>query len=135
MTKATWARGTSGVKQLGTAVSIEWDTAFPRLSIGIHLCDPDCSAKFGRRMIVSGGEDIYTAEVENVVFAHPGVADVALIGVPDETWGETVKAIAVQTGAGTSVAFAEVLPATATGKALKRELREPFWRGRERHIH
>jgi acyl-CoA synthetase (AMP-forming)/AMP-acid ligase II len=125
-------------------------------------------------MIVSGGENIYPAEVENVVFAHPDVADVAVIGVPDEKWGETVKAIVVRTGSGpatsargpsaespeasmpdaelegsiiaftrdrlahykcpTSVAFAEVLPRNATGKVLKRELREPFWRGRQRHI-
>jgi long-chain acyl-CoA synthetase len=127
-------------------------------------------------MIVSGGENIYPAEVENVLFAHPGVADVAVIGVPDERWGETVKAIVVRSTGGplagapagsprgpspddvadeeleaviiafardrlahykcpTSVAFAEVLPRNATGKVLKRELREPFWRGRERHIH
>jgi acyl-CoA synthetase (AMP-forming)/AMP-acid ligase II len=126
-------------------------------------------------MIVSGGENIYPAEVENILFAHPDVADAAVIGVPDDKWGETVKAIVVRTGAGpaasagrpstespeapmqdaeleasiiafardrlahykcpTSVAFAEVLPRNATGKVLKRELREPFWRGRERHIH
>ena len=47
-------------------------------------------------MIVSGAENIYPAEVENVVFAHPGVADVAVIGVPDDKWGETVKAIVVR---------------------------------------
>ena len=53
-------------------------------------------------MIVSGGENIYPAEVENILFAHPDVADAAVIGVPDDKWGETVKAIVVRTGAGSA---------------------------------
>jgi long-chain acyl-CoA synthetase len=115
-------------------------------------------------MIVSGGENIYPAEVENVLFAHPGIADVAVIGVPDDKWGETVKAIVVRSTAGvaadglasdsaleaaiiafardrlahykcpTSVAFTDVLPRNPTGKVLKRELRAPYWSGRGRHI-
>jgi long-chain acyl-CoA synthetase len=118
-------------------------------------------------MIVSGAENIYPAEVENIVFAHPDVADVAVIGVPDDKWGETVKAIVVRSADGppkgdpdgsghdaeleaaiiaftrerlahykcpTSVSFIDVLPRNATGKVLKRELREPYWRGRGRHI-
>jgi len=106
-------------------------------------------------MIVSGGENVYPAEVENVVAAHPAVADVAVIGVPDARWGETVKAVVVLTpGAGsdasdiiefcrgrlahfkcpTSVDFIDVLPRNPSGKILKRELREPYWRGRERAI-
>jgi long-chain acyl-CoA synthetase len=119
-------------------------------------------------MIVSGGENIYPAEVENILFAHPDVADVAVIGVPDDKWGETVKAIVVRSADGTSnrapeleaghdaeleaaiiafardrlahykcptsVSFIDVLPRNATGKVLKRELREPYWRGRGRHI-
>ena len=52
-------------------------------------------------MIVSGGENIYPAEVENAIFGHPAVADVAVIGVPDDRWGEAVKAVVVQqTGRG-----------------------------------
>jgi long-chain acyl-CoA synthetase len=107
-------------------------------------------------MIVSGGENIYPAEVENVVAAFPDVADVAVIGVPDEKRGETVKAIVVakpDTSPGpediiafarerlatykcpTSVDFIDVLPRNPSGKVLKRELREPYWKGQERRIH
>ena len=106
-------------------------------------------------MIISGGQNIYPAEVENVLMSHPEVADVAVIGVPDERWGETVKAIVVaRPGTSpsadsiiahartqiahfkcpTSVDFVTALPRNPSGKVLKRELREPFWRGRERRI-
>jgi long-chain acyl-CoA synthetase len=109
-------------------------------------------------MIVSGGENIYPAEVENVLFGHPGVADVAVIGVPSEKWGETVKAVVVRTGSPdgdaltaeeliafsrsllahfkcpTSVDFVSVLPRNPSGKVLKRELREPYWRDRSRGV-
>ena len=107
-------------------------------------------------MIVSGGENVYPAEVENALMGHPGVADVAVIGVPSERWGETVKAIVVRAPASevtgpeliqfareriaafkcpTSVDFADSLPRNPSGKILKRELREPYWRGVERRIH
>lgn len=106
-------------------------------------------------MIVSGGENIYPAEVEAVLAAHPDVLDVAVIGVPDEAWGEAVKAIVVARGRGTltadaviawardrlagykrprSVDFIEALPRSPSGKLLKRQLREPFWRGRRRNV-
>jgi acyl-CoA synthetase (AMP-forming)/AMP-acid ligase II len=105
-------------------------------------------------MIVSGGENVYPAEVENVLMSHPAVADCAVIGVPSERWGETVKAIVVADGdqpdpAGlitfcrerlahykcpTSVDFAEALPRNPSGKILKRELRAPYWEGRARQI-
>jgi long-chain acyl-CoA synthetase len=106
-------------------------------------------------MIVSGGENIYPAEVENVLSDHPAVADVAVIGVPDDRWGETVKAIVVRragSDAGgaeivefardrlahfkcpTSVDFVSSLPRNPSGKILKRELREPYWTGRRRRI-
>ena len=106
-------------------------------------------------MIVSGGENIYPAEVESVLASHEAVADVAVIGVPDDRWGEAVKAVVV-TVPGTevpeaeliqfarlhmahykcpaSVEFVDVLPRNATGKVLKRELREPFWAGRDRRV-
>ena len=107
-------------------------------------------------MIVSGGENVYPAEVENTLSGHPEIADVAVIGVPHDRWGETVKAIVVcRAGAApdpddiiayarerlarykcpTSVDFAETLPRNPSGKLLKRELREPYWRGHERRIH
>ena len=106
-------------------------------------------------MIVSGGENVYPAEVENAVFGCPGVADVAVIGVPDARWGEAVKAVVVRAPgsevtaeqviaharariaafkAPKSVDFVEVLPRNATGKVLRRELRAPYWAGAERQV-
>jgi acyl-CoA synthetase (AMP-forming)/AMP-acid ligase II len=106
-------------------------------------------------MIVSGGENIYPREVENVLFQHPAVADAAVIGIPDAKWGETVKAIVVlKAGASAtaeglidhwrrhlggyklarSVDFIAVLPRNPSGKVLKRELREPYWKGHTRRV-
>jgi acyl-CoA synthetase (AMP-forming)/AMP-acid ligase II len=106
-------------------------------------------------MIVSGGENIYPAEVENAILGCPGVADAAVIGVPDERWGEAVKAIVVPTAgaapdpqaviawareriagfkAPKSVDFIDVLPRNASGKVLRRELRKPYWEGRSRNV-
>jgi len=100
-------------------------------------------------MIISGGENVYPAEVENAIFGHPGVAEVAVIGVPDEKWGETVKAVVVLKPGSTpdaagiitwareriaaykapkSVEFIAALPRNASGKILRRELRERFVR-------
>jgi acyl-CoA synthetase (AMP-forming)/AMP-acid ligase II len=104
-------------------------------------------------MIISGGENVYPAEVENVLFSHPAVADAAVIGVPDARWGEAVKAVVVVQGTITetelieycreriahykapkSVDFAESLPRNASGKVLKRELRAPYWTRHERQV-
>ncbi len=106
-------------------------------------------------MIVSGGENVYPTEVENVLMRHPGVGDVAVIGVPDDRWGEAVKAVVVRAEgedptaeeliaharenlAGyklpKSVDFADELPRNPTGKLLKRELRAPYWKDAERQI-
>jgi long-chain acyl-CoA synthetase len=106
-------------------------------------------------MIVSGGENVYPAEVENAVMGCPGVADVAVIGVPDDKWGEAVKAIVVKQPdaevtaeqviawareriAGfkvpKSVDFVGELPRNPSGKILKKDLRSPYWEGRERQI-
>jgi acyl-CoA synthetase (AMP-forming)/AMP-acid ligase II len=106
-------------------------------------------------MIISGGVNIYPAEVEAVLHEHPGVADAAVIGVPDPEWGESVKAV-VQRRAGESVGeeeliafcaerlasykkprsvdFVAELPRDAAGKLLKRRIREPYWAGAGRRI-
>jgi acyl-CoA synthetase (AMP-forming)/AMP-acid ligase II len=98
-------------------------------------------------MVVSGGENVYPVEVEEALAQHPGVADVAVIGVPDERWGEAVKAMVVPVG-GASLDAADLLafarerlagyklprsidyvagfPLTPTGKVLKRELRARY---------
>lgn len=106
-------------------------------------------------MIVSGGENIYPAEVENALMQHPAVADGAVIGVPDDRWGEAVKACVVRKPGveaseaeiidflrariahykcPRSVDFMEAIPRNPTGKILKRVLREPYWAGRERGV-
>ncbi len=106
-------------------------------------------------MVISGGENVYPAEVERVLLQHPSVADVAVIGVPDEKWGETVKAVVVPAPGATvdadelialsrsqlagykrptSVDVVEALPRNATGKVLRRELRAPYWEGRVRRL-
>jgi long-chain acyl-CoA synthetase len=106
-------------------------------------------------MIISGGENIYPAEVESAVYGHPHVAEVAVIGVPDDTWGEAVKAVvALKPGAPADPAdiiafartriaafkapktidFVEALPRNASGKILRRELREPYWAGKTRRV-
>jgi acyl-CoA synthetase (AMP-forming)/AMP-acid ligase II len=106
-------------------------------------------------MIVSGGENIYPAEVENALMLHPAVADGAVIGVPDDKWGEAVKAVVVlKPGAQAtereivdfcrariahykspkSVDFVDAIPRNPSGKILKRVLREPYWAGHDRRI-
>ncbi len=106
-------------------------------------------------MIVSGGENIYPREVEEALFEHPAIADAAVIGIPDDTFGEAVKAVVVLREGTTatadeiidfcrgrlggykrprSVDFLPVLPRNPSGKVLKRELREPYWRGRDRRV-
>jgi acyl-CoA synthetase (AMP-forming)/AMP-acid ligase II len=108
-----------------------------------------------KEMIITGGENVYPAEVEAVIHGHPDVADVAVIGVPDDRWGEAVKAVVALTEgaqpdeagiiawarariaafkAPRSVDFVPSLPRNPSGKLLRREVRAPYWRGRERPI-
>ena len=106
-------------------------------------------------MIISGGENVYPAEVENALYSHPKVADVAVIGVPDAKWGEAVKACVVVKDGETlteaeliahartliagykcpkSVDFIPALPRNPSGKILRRELRAPYWVGKDRAV-
>jgi long-chain acyl-CoA synthetase len=106
-------------------------------------------------MIVSGGENVYPAEVENVLMSHPAIADVAVIGIPHEKWGETAMAIVVRVKDAavteqeiidfsrerlakfkcpTRVEWADALPRNPSGKVLKKDLREPYWAGHERRV-
>jgi fatty-acyl-CoA synthase len=106
-------------------------------------------------VIITGGENVSSIEVEDAIFSHPDVAEVAVIGVPDEKWGETIKALVVKSEgsplteqelidyvkgkvarfkAPTSIEFRDVLARTATGKLQKFKLRAPYWEGRERQV-
>jgi fatty-acyl-CoA synthase len=106
-------------------------------------------------VIITGGENVSSIEVEDVVFSHPAVAEVCVIGVPDDKWGETVKALVVLApGASTteqelidhcrsklahfkcptSIEFRDELARTATGKLQKFKLRAPYWEGRDRQV-
>jgi fatty-acyl-CoA synthase len=106
-------------------------------------------------VIISGGENVSSIEVEDALFAHPGIAEVAVIGVPDETWGELVLALVVPAPGCTlteaevidharerlagykcpkRVEFREALDRTATGKLQKFKLRQPYWTGQDRQV-
>ncbi|GAA0642589.1 AMP-binding protein [Kutzneria viridogrisea] len=106
-------------------------------------------------VIITGGENVSSIEVEDCLFSHPAVAEVAVIGVPHEKWGETIKALVVlaegaQAGeaeliahckarlagykAPTSVEFRAAIPRTATGKIQKYKLRQTYWEGRDRQV-
>jgi long-chain acyl-CoA synthetase len=115
----------------------------------IYICDRK------KDMIISGGMNIYPAEIESALEAHPDVFEVAVIGIPSDDWGETVHAVVVKrVGSGLtedalvayarehlagykvprSIAWADELPKTGSGKLLKRELRAPYWTGRAANV-
>jgi long-chain acyl-CoA synthetase len=118
----------------------------------LFLCDRKSD------MIISGGVNIYPAEIENVLLTHPKVADVAVFGIPHEDWGEQVKAVVqpvddVATGEALSqeildfcsdklakyktprsIDYIEEMPRDPNGKLYKRKLRDPYWEGREKAI-
>ena len=115
----------------------------------VYICDRK------KEMIISGGLNVYPGEVEQVVWSHPAVQECAVIGVPDEKWGEAVKAIVVAKPGETpspadiiawareriagykapkSVDFIDALPRNPSGKVLRRELRKPYWEGRDRKV-
>ena len=107
-------------------------------------------------VIISGGENVSSIEVEDAIFQHPDVTEVAVIGIPDEKWGELVTALVVKTEGSQlteddviawtkqklagykcpkRVEFRTELARTATGKLQKFKLREPFWAGQQRQVH
>ena len=106
-------------------------------------------------MIITGGENVYPAEVESAIYGHPDLLEVAVIGVPDDKWGEAVKAVCVPKAGATvdpesviqwareriagfkvpkTVDIIPALPRNASGKILRKDLRAPFWEGRERQV-
>jgi acyl-CoA synthetase (AMP-forming)/AMP-acid ligase II len=106
-------------------------------------------------MIITGGENVYPAEVESAIYGHPALAEVAVIGVPDDKWGEAVKAVCVakpgmsidesdiiawtrERIAGfkvpKSIDVIDALPRNASGKILRKDLRAPYWEGRARQV-
>src|SRR5205085_10128060 len=118
----------------------------------LFLCDRKSD------MIISGGVNIYPAEIESVLSAHPKVVDVAVFGIPDDDWGEQVKAV-VEPAPGAepgpalasellayckenlaafkcprTIDFTDALPRDPNGKLYKRKLRDPYWAGRDRAI-
>jgi acyl-CoA synthetase (AMP-forming)/AMP-acid ligase II len=107
-------------------------------------------------MILTGGENVYSTEVENVLYMHPAILECAVIGVPDQKWGEAVRAVvALKPGrqaseteiigfckdrmahfkAPKSVEFIEALPKTGSGKIQKKELRDGYWKGHAKSVH
>jgi long-chain acyl-CoA synthetase len=108
-----------------------------------------------KEMIISGGENIYAKEVEDVLSSHPEVSHAAVIGVPDDKWGEAVKGLVIREKGSQvsekelidfcknrlanykkprSIEFMEEFPKSTAGKVLKRELRQKYWQGREKKI-
>ncbi|MEP3050505.1 MAG: long-chain-fatty-acid--CoA ligase [Erythrobacter sp.] len=106
-------------------------------------------------MIISGGENVYPAQVESAIYGHPAVGEVAVIGVPDDKWGEAVKACIVPKPGQTvdtddviayareqlagfkvpkSIDVIEVMPRNPSGKILRRQLRAPYWEGQDRQV-
>jgi acyl-CoA synthetase (AMP-forming)/AMP-acid ligase II len=106
-------------------------------------------------MIISGGFNVYPSEIERVIWGHAAVQDCAVVGVPDEKWGEAVKAV-IELKPGASVAveeiialckeklgsvkapksvdFIETLPRSPVGKVLKRDIRQRYWQGQDRQV-
>jgi len=140
-------------EQLSELSGGEWksvgDVAYVDGEDYVHICDRK------KDMIISGGVNIYPAEIEAVLHEHPGILDVAVFGIPDDEWGESVYAI-VQPKVGTTLELDDLhefvdgrlagykrprgfevrdeLPRTDAGKLLKRVLRDEFWRGHERAV-
>ena len=108
-----------------------------------------------RDMILTGGYNVYPTEIENAISALPEVEEVAVVGIPDERWGETIKAVVVVSPGSTldadavlaacrarladykkprSIEFVDALPKTGSGKIMRRQIRDAHWAGRERSV-
>ena len=156
-----WARGPSAMTgywkrpdDTAAAMTNGWvrtgDIAYKDADGFLYICDR------AKDMIITGGENVFSAEVENAISAHPAVAQVAVIGVPDEAYGECVHAVVVlrtdhqvtlddlrnhcklliaNYKCPKSLEFLNALPVSGAGKILKRDLREPHWAGRARAVH
>ena len=115
----------------------------------IYICDRK------KDMIISGGMNIYPAEIEAALEAHPDIYEVAVFGIPSDEWGETVHAVVVKREGSDldeddvmefarehlasykiprSISWLDELPKTGSGKILKRELRQPYWAGRSSNV-
>jgi acyl-CoA synthetase (AMP-forming)/AMP-acid ligase II len=144
-----WRRPEATAEALRGGWMHSGDAAYRDADGYVYICDRV------KDMIISGGENVYPREVEDVLLGLPGVAEAAVIGVPDERWGEVGKALVVRVPGSDltagdviahcrsrlagykrphSVEFVADLPRNATGKVLKRVLREPYWAGRDRAV-
>jgi acyl-CoA synthetase (AMP-forming)/AMP-acid ligase II len=141
-------------------VHLAWERGLRRTIAIVSFMQVVVSTRLLQKdMIVSGGENVYSAEVENALSQHPAVAVSAVIGIPSDQWGEAVHAVVLlkpEAGSGTeelataliahcrqhsagykcprSVAFRTALPMTGAGKIQKTELRKPFWEGKTRAV-
>ncbi len=144
-----WKRGEATAAALSGGWYHSGDAGYLDADGYLYICDRI------KDLIVSGAENIYPAEVENVLHSHEAVQDVAVIGVPDDRWGEAVKAVVVRRSGAElseaaliefarsriagyklpkSVDFVDELPRNASGKLLKHVLRAPYWEGRKRAV-
>lgn len=142
-----WKRPEETEKALRNGWIATGDAGYLDESGYLYICDRI------KDMIISAGENIYPAEIEAAIGAHPAVKEVAVIGVPDERWGEAVKAIVVRSGPlepkhllqflrgkiaefkfPRSIDIVDALPRTPSGKLKKHELRAPYWAGRSRQV-
>ncbi|MEZ5979745.1 MAG: long-chain-fatty-acid--CoA ligase [Planctomycetota bacterium] len=144
-----WNRPEATAETLRDGWVVTGDAGYLDETGHVYVCDRK------KDMILYAGENVYPAEIEAVLVAHDGVAEAAVIGVPDERWGELVKALVVlEPGARPtkrellahcregladfkvpkSIDFVDTLPRTPSGKLKKAELRAPYWEGRERKV-
>src|SRR4030043_2169403 len=150
VTKGYWKLPDETAKAIKEGWLFTWDMYVIDAEVVVIIVDRK------KDMILTGGENVYSTEVENVLYMHPAILECAVVGVPDEKWGEAVKGVVVlkpgQKGtaeeiirfckyhiahykAPKSIAFIEALPRTASGKIQKKGLRDQYWEGYEKKVH